>query len=111
MMRSLVRLGFHDCASETCDGCIDADAGTTNAGLDVVLEVLAPMCVKHSLSTADCISTAASMAVEELSAAGPTQARMPLFFGRMDSATCGNFTDEEPEGVFPAGQDGVLFVM
>lgn len=108
MMRSLVRLGFHDCASESCDGCIDPDDGNQNVGLDALIEVLTPICTTYDMSSADCFAAAASMAVEELSYEGATLAYMPLFFGREDAASCGGFTGGNPEAEFPAGQDGVL---
>ena len=106
-MRSLVRLGFHDCASESCDGCIDVDDTTQNAGLDAMVEALKPICTTHNLGTADCFAAAASIAVEETSAEGATPAQVPLFFGREDAATCGGFTTQNPEATFPAGQDGM----
>ena len=40
-MRTLVRLGFHDCASASCDSCIDEDAADNN-GLAPVVAALTP---------------------------------------------------------------------
>ena len=106
MMRSLVRLGFHDCTSEKCDGCIDVADTKQNSGLGAMVEALTPICKKHSLGQADCFAAAGSMAVEETSYEGATLAQMPLFFGRQDAASCTGFTKQNPEATFPKGQDG-----
>lgn len=105
-MRSLVRLGFHDCASTSCDGCIDVGDTSQNPGLGAMVEALAPMCKTHGMGVADCWAAAASMAVEETSYEGATLAQMPLFFGREDAASCSGFTKQNPEAEFPSGQDG-----
>lgn len=105
-MRTLVQLGFHDCASALCDGCIDLNV-TNNNGLAPILEALTPICKSHNFGIADCIAAAASMAVEETSVAGGVQARIPLFFGRIDNANCNGFTEQNPEAVFPNGAEGV----
>lgn len=104
-MRILVRLGFHDCISASCDGCIDEDADDNN-GLAAVAAGLTPICSTHAMGLADCFAAAASMAMEEASAEGATEAQMPLFFGRPDATCCGPFTDAAPQGTFPSGQDG-----
>jgi hypothetical protein len=107
MLRSLVRLAFHDCASEKCDGCIDVSDTKQNAGLGAMVEALTPICDKHAFGKADCFAAAGSMAVEETSYQGATLAQIPLFFGRADAPSCTGFTKENPEADFPAGQDGV----
>ena len=103
-MRTLVRLGFHDCvsASGTCDGCIDLDDPENN-GLADVLNTLTPICNTHAIGLADCWAAAASIAAEELSDGG---ADVPMFFGRADAASCGPF-DDGPEALFPSGEDGM----
>ena len=98
-LRTLVRLGFHDCASAKCDGCIDF-ADPENLGLELLADTLAPICATHALGRADCWAAAAIVATEELS--GGT---MPMYFGRADAAICGPFT-RAPEALFPFGEDG-----
>ena len=102
-MRTLVRLGFHDCVSAACDGCIDLQDPENN-GLAQVVGTLEPICQTHSIGLADCYAAAASIATEELS--GGT---VPMYFGRADSQ-CGGFNAVSPnqgaEGIFPSGEDG-----
>lgn len=106
MVRPLVRLAFHDCASTTCDGCIDL-ADPSNARLPALVGALTPICEKYNIELADCFATAASMALERTSRSAATQALVPLFFGRITAATCDGFTEESPEAVFPGGMDGM----
>lgn len=107
MLRALVRLAFHDCASATCDGCIDVNDSRNNPGLEEMITVLQPICDKYSLGKADCWAAAGSIAVEETSFQGADVARVPLFFGRKDAATCSSFTAANPEAVFPSASVGV----
>ena len=102
-MRTLVRLGFHDCisASGTCDGCIDLDDPENN-GVGTAVNALTPICNAHAIGLADCWAAAASIATEELS----DGADVPMYFGRADAASCGPF-DGDPEAVFPFGEDGI----
>lgn len=106
LLRTLVRLAFHDCASATCDGCIDTADALNNPGLGEMQQALQPLCANHSLATADCWAAAASIALEEASYNGADLARVPLFFGRADTATCTGFTQRNPEALFPAASAG-----
>ena len=99
-LRTLVRLGFHDCVSATCDGCIDLQDPENN-GLADVVGALEPICNTHAIGLADCYAAAASIATEELS----NGAVVPMYFGRADAASCGPFNGN-PEGIFPSGEDG-----
>jgi Peroxidase len=67
-----VRLGFHDCAGG-CDGCVDMDFHD-NAGLELPLEVLAPITQQHE-SAALGISRADIWALAALVAADVAQER------------------------------------
>lgn len=106
LLRTLVRLAFHDCASATCDGCIDIADALNNPGLGEMQQALQPVCANHSLPTADCWAAAASIALEEASYNGADLVRVPLFFGRTDAATCTGFTQSNPEASFPAASAG-----
>lgn len=106
MLRALVRLAFHDCASAKCDGCIDTMDARNNPGLGEMIEVLQPICDKYSLGKADCWAAAGSMSVEETSYNGPDLARVPLFFGREDAPSCTGFTAQNPEAIFPSASVG-----
>lgn len=108
MLRSLVRLAFHDCASARCDGCIDTQDQRNNPGLQEMIEVLQPICDKYALGKADCWAAAGSMAVEETSYNGPDLAHVPLFFGRDDAPSCSGFTAQSPEAMFPSASAGML---
>ena len=103
-LRTLVRLGFHDCVSNSslCDGCIDLQDSENN-GLADAVNTLNPICNTHAIGLADCWAAAASIATEELSGG----AVVPMFFGRADAASCGPFNGG-PEGLFPSGEDGPL---
>eukprot|EP00892_Ulva_mutabilis_P004287 jgi/Ulvmu1/222/UM001_0226.1 len=108
MLRTLVRLSFHDCASAQCDGCIDTLDTRNNPGLEEMIAVLQPICNKFSLGKADCWAAAGSMAVELTSFNGPDLARVPLFFGREDAPSCTGFTKQNPEAVFPSASVGYV---
>lgn len=108
MMRTLVRLAFHDCASARCDGCIDP-ADENNPGLGAMATALQPICAKHAMGTADCWAAAASMAAERLSENGATVLKMPVFLGREDAASCSGFTAAQPEAKFPFAVAGAIF--
>lgn len=110
MMRKLVQLGFHDCASARCDGCVDVMDKKNNGGFEALLSELIPICSSHQIGRADCFAAAASVAVEETSLGGGIAARVPLFFGRINTPTCSGFTRENPEAVFPNGEDGMRFL-
>lgn len=101
-LRTLVRLGFHDCVSNSslCDGCIDLQDSENN-GLADAVNTLNPICNTHAIGLADCYAAAASIATEELS----NGAVVPMYFGRADAASCGPFNGN-PEGIFPSGEDG-----
>ena len=105
MLRTLVRLAFHDCASARCDGCIDP-ADANNPGLSEMAAALQPLCTKHALGTADCWAAAATVAAEELSNNGATVLKMPVFLGRKDAARCSGFTAAQPEATFPFAMAG-----
>lgn len=104
----LVRLSFHDCASATCDGCLDITDTQNNPGLDGVINAVQPVCDKFGLGTADCWAAAGSIAVEETSLSGSVPVTVPLFFGRADAPSCTGFTAEAPEATFPSASAGVL---
>eukprot|EP00892_Ulva_mutabilis_P012127 jgi/Ulvmu1/9287/UM050_0036.1 len=106
MLRTLVRLAFHDCASAQCDGCIDTSDTLNNPGLAEMIQALQPLCTKYGLNKADCWAAAGSIAAEEASYNGPDLARVPLFFGRTDATTCTGFTQSNPEASFPAAAAG-----
>lgn len=106
MLRTMVRLAFHDCASTKCDGCVDTADARNNPGLAEMIQTVQPLCTKYGLSKADCWATAGSIAVEEASYNGADLTRVPLFFGRTDAAQCSGFTQRNPEASFPAAAAG-----
>lgn len=106
MLRTLVRLAFHDCASTRCDGCIDTTDTRNNPGLAPMIQALNPICTKYGLTKADCWAAAGSIAVEETSYNGADLALVPLFFGRTDATACTGFTQTNPEATFPAAASG-----
>jgi len=107
MLRQLVRLGFHDCTSARCDGCIDV-AAEDNPGMAPLISILDQIHANYpDIGRADLWAAAATMAAEECSNTGPTPLHMPLFFGRVDAAQCGPFTAEQPEGRFPDANQGL----
>jgi len=84
LLPKILRLVFHDCVGERCDGCINMD-NIDNRGLKEPVEGIFPMVKKYSkLSRADiwaiCAIEAASMAV-------PGGHHFPLHYvGRQDCA-------------------------
>ncbi|KAI9034228.1 heme peroxidase [Hyaloraphidium curvatum] len=96
-----VRLGFHDCVSAKCDGCINVNAAD-NRGLDTRVSALNNLydgnaTIKAGMSRADFWMLAMVVATEVANNGGVPG--LAMRFGRDDSTNC---PGSEANVVFPA---------